>query len=212
MSVNWRQLVLLVAMVFTISAPVPQRTSGQEKQLTKRQEQAVLRFARRHHPELADLLKQLNQEMTAEYEKAIRQIHVVSERLERMKDRSPDDYQLQLDQWKVDSRIQLLAARMTMSSDEQLQVEMEKLLDRKFTLKEEQLKRDRTRTAARLEKIDAQLDGLQHDREAMLKRELTRYQKLQPSRTTPTSTRSDNTRRKPDTDKPQSSEKKTTSE
>lgn len=180
--------VLLVTLACAIVA-VPGLRAVADDGLTKKQEQSALRFARRHHPELAELLKQLDAEMTSEYEKAIRQIHTVSERLERIRKRSPEDYQLQLEAWKVDSRIKLLAARMTISSDKQLQVQMEKLLNEKFTLKERQLKRDRKRIQARLERIDRQLETLEQDRDELLQKELARYQKLQTSKTTPTSTR-----------------------
>lgn len=196
MNALWRRFVLLPAMVFTIAAVPSVRTFAQDSQLTKRQEQAALKFARRHHPELAELLKQLDAEMTSEYDKAIRQIHAVSERLERIRKRSPEDYQLQLEAWKVDSRIKLLAARMTISSDKQLQVQMEKLLNEKFTLKERQLKRDRERIQARLERIDRQLETLEQDRDELLQKELARYQKLQTSKTTPTSTGKKNSKQK----------------
>lgn len=190
------QLVLLIAIALAGIAVPSARTLADET-MTKQQEQSALKFARRHHPELAELLKQLDRDMTSEYDKAIRQIHVVNERLERIKDRSLEDYNLQLNLWKVDSRIRLLAARMTMSSDEQLQVEMEKLLTQRFSLKEQQLQRDKVRTTTRLEKIDSQLENLHNNREELLKRELARYQKLQPSNTTPTATRKKNTKQKP---------------
>lgn len=195
MSVDRRQFVLSLAIACAIVI-APSAGTFAVDGLTGRQEQAALKFARRHHPELAELLKQLDAEMTNEYDKAIRQIHVVVERLERVKARSPEEYKLQLEAWKVDSRIKLLAARMTISSDEKLQLEMKKLLGQKFTLKEQQLRKDKERTQSRLERIDKQLQAFEQDREQLLEKELARYRKLQPSRTTPTSTRNNNTRNK----------------
>jgi hypothetical protein len=196
MSFHCRQFILSLAIACAIVAGPAVQSFAQDEQLTKRQEQAALKFARRHHPELAELLKQLDAEMTSEYDKAIRQIHSVSERLERIRKRSPEDYQLQLEAWKVDSRIKLLAARMTISSDEKLQTEMKKLLSQKYTLKEQQLRRDKERMQSRLERIDKQLETLETDREQLLQKDLARYRKLQPSRTTPTSTRKNNSRQK----------------
>lgn len=195
MSVHWRQLVLSLSIACAMLG-VPRTSTFGDEELTRQEEQSALRFARKHHPELAELLKQLDEEMTSEYDKAIRQIHVVAERLERIKSRSPEEYKLQLDAWKVDSRIKLLAARMTMSSDEKLQVEMKKLLSQKYTLKEQQLRRDKERTQSRLERIDKQLETLEKDRVQLLEKDLARYRKLQPSRTTPTSTRKNNTTKK----------------
>jgi len=193
MSLHRRQLVPFLAIAWLFAA-VPAAPVSGDSGLTRDQEKAALTFARKHHPELAELLKQLDADMTSEYDKAIRQIHVVVERLERVKARSPEEYELQLEAWKVDSRIKLLGARMTISSDEELQVEMKKLLDQKFTLKEQQLKRDQERTQVRLDRINKQLEALETEREQLLQKELARYQKLQPSKTTPTSTRKKTTK------------------
>ena len=179
----WIQYVLLFATTLLFVAPA----SSQES-LTKAQEAAAFKFARVHHQELAELLKKLDEDMTSEYDKAIRQIHLVHERLERIKKRSPEDYKLQLSVWKVDSRIKLLAARMTMSSDEKLVVEMENLLQHKIKLKEQQLVFDRERAEARIERIDNQLETIRSNRQEYLEKELARYQRLQRSRTTPTAT------------------------
>jgi len=160
-----------------------------EESLTKAQEASALKFARKHHAELAELLKRLDAEMASEYQKAIRQIHLVNERLEKLNKRSPDDYQLQLALWKVDSRIKLLAARMTMSSDEKLVSEMEKLLTQKLDLKEKQLVLDRKRTQVRLDRIDGQIEKIRSDRQEYLEKELAKYRRLQNSKTTPTSTK-----------------------
>jgi len=169
-----------------VSLAVP--ASSQES-LTKAQETAALKFARAHHKELAELLKKLDEDMTSEYEKAIRQIHLIRERLERIEKRSPEDYKLQLSVWKVDSRIKLLAARMTMSSDEKLTAEMEQLLKQKIQLKEQQLVQDRERAQTRIDRIDGQLESIRNNRKEYLEKELARYKRLQRSKTTPTKTR-----------------------
>jgi len=182
----WKQFVLMLALVLTLAGSAVVQA---EESLTKAQEASALKFARKHHAELAELLKRLDAEMASEYQKAIRQIHLVNERLEKLNKRSPDDYQLQLALWKVDSRIKLLAARMTMSSDEKLVSEMEKLLTQKLDLKEKQLVLDRKRTQVRLDRIDGQIEKIRSDRQEYLEKELAKYRRLQNSKTTPTSTK-----------------------
>ncbi|MBD3673533.1 MAG: hypothetical protein HUJ26_08400 [Planctomycetaceae bacterium] len=187
MKSTWRQFVIGFGMLLSLAAPALSQES-----LTADQEAAAIKFARTHHKELAELLNKLDEDMTSEYEKAIRQIHLVRERLERIKKRSPEDYKLQLSVWKVDSRVKLLAARMTISSDEKLVSEMERLLQQKIKLKEQLLVLERERAQARIQRIDGQLETIRKNRQEYLEKELARYKRLQRSKTSPTATRNSN--------------------
>jgi flagellar biosynthesis regulator FlaF len=181
----WKQFVCLaVTLVMLIGVSVAEA----DEKLTKAQEASALKFARQHHSELAELLKKLDQEMASEYEKAIRQIALFNQRLERIRKRSSDDYKIQLSLWKVDSRIKLLGARMTMSSDEKLISEMEKLLTQRLNLREKQLVLDQKRAQVRLDRVQGQITKIRSDRQEYLEKELAKYRRLQTSKTTPTST------------------------
>ncbi|MDG2387783.1 MAG: hypothetical protein P8M30_00555 [Planctomycetaceae bacterium] len=186
MNSSWKQSVL-VAAIFLMLIGGSIVDAGES--VTKEQETSALKFARKHHSELAELLKKLDQDMGSEYEKAIRHIHNVNERLERTRKRSPEDYKIQLAIWKIDSRIKLLAARMTMSSDKNLTDEMKKLLTQKIDLKEKQLLMDQERTQVRLDRIDGQLQNIRSNRKEYLAKELARYRRLQTPKTTPASTK-----------------------
>src|SRR5690606_37639476 len=78
----------------------------------KGQEADVLEFVREHHPELADLLKQLKDSRPKEYQKAVRDLSRVRERLFAMRKTDDHRYDLELAIWKAQTRIQLLAAKL----------------------------------------------------------------------------------------------------
>ena len=64
----WKQFVLMLALVLTLAGSAVVQA---EESLTKAQEASALKFARKHHAELAELLKRLDAEMASEYQKAI---------------------------------------------------------------------------------------------------------------------------------------------
>jgi hypothetical protein len=150
--------------------------------MTPEREAAAMHFARAHHPELADLVERLRSEMKVEYERAIRQLYLTSERLARTKERSEDEYELQLAQWKIDSRIKLLAARMTISDDVKLEKQMEKLLHERLAARRVQLERELQRSQTRVKRVEESLRKLD-DEERSIAQELARYRKTPANKT-----------------------------
>src|SRR5690606_27822486 len=66
-------------------------------------EQAAIDFARRPHPELATLLRPMKSALPKDYQKAVRELERVSDRLTRMETRSPERYAIELDLWKAEA-------------------------------------------------------------------------------------------------------------
>jgi len=79
---------------------------------TPEREAAALTFVRAHHPELAELLDRLKTRRPQEYQKAIRELFRASERLAQSQEQAPQRYEMELSEWKLQSRVQLLVARM----------------------------------------------------------------------------------------------------
>jgi len=140
-------------------------------------EEEILAFAREHHPELADLLTSLKSMKPKEYQKALRQLNQTRQRLVRLKKASSDQYEFALSGWKLDSRIQLLAARMTMSGDSALEEELKGLLSERLDVRVKELNAERQRLAARMETIDKSIGKIETDREKSLQAELARVKK-----------------------------------
>lgn len=149
--------------------------------VTPQREAAALTFARLHHPELEKLLVRLQKQNPREFEKAVRQLYLTSERLTRLQERDPERYQVQLELWKLDSRIRLLAARMTMSSDSALEAKLRKLIEQRLDTRVRQLQQERERLVTRLEKIDQSLATLETDRAATVTKEIERLKKSLPA-------------------------------
>lgn len=151
-----------------------------EVMMTPERQAAALKFAELHHPELHDLVNGLkeSQRRQAEYQKAIRQLYRDSERLARLKERVPSRYELALKQWQLDSRLRLLVARMTMSAGEpELQAQLEDLLEKRLETRLALLKHDRKRLAARLARLDEQIQEIEEDPQETIEKDLLRIQR-----------------------------------
>lgn len=153
---------------------------------TPQREAAALSFVRQHHPELGDLLTQLKSGNKREYQRAINELFVASERLAQSQERDPIKYELDLQVWKLDSRIRLLAARIVMNDNDLLEAELKDLLVRKIDVQLELQMLDRQRVSARLEKLDANIERLRKQRENEAQKSLSKIlaeiQKTRPAK------------------------------
>lgn len=133
----------------------------------------VLEFVREHHAELADLLQQLKENRPKEYQKAIRDLSRVRERLHTMQKNDSGRYDLELSVWKAETRIQLIAARLQMGDKSELRNELRAALNEQVDLRLALLKHEREMTKGRLEKLDAQIKKLDSERSQIIDRQLT---------------------------------------
>jgi hypothetical protein len=146
--------------------------------VTPAREAAAVTFAGRHHPELAELLAHLKKKNRPEYTKAVAELFRTSERLAKLEERDQERHELVLQLWKLDSRIRLLAARMTMSKDVSLKDELKGTLFERNTVRLQLLSLDRDRLQGRIDKVNENIDELSQDREGQVARELERLKKL----------------------------------
>ncbi|MCA8985740.1 MAG: hypothetical protein KDA76_18630 [Planctomycetaceae bacterium] len=153
--------------------------------ITPEREAAAFKFAELHHPELQDLLTVLKQSARSEYKRAVLEIHRVSERLARMKENAPDRYELELNLWKVRSRLNLLQAALPMAEDpaESLR-EARELLQQKQQLEEKLLAQEIDKTRERLQRMEESLRHLQSVKQEALERQLERLSRqVSPAKT-----------------------------
>lgn len=78
-------------------------------------EKNALAFVKEHHPELAEILAGLKESKPQEYQKGLREIQGVSQRVSKFREKQPERYTLEVDAWKAGSRARLLAAQGAMS-------------------------------------------------------------------------------------------------
>ena len=152
--------------------------------MTPAREAQALHFAHRNHPQLAKLLSQLETNNKTGYKRALRDLFQASERLARIKERSPERYELSLRAWKLDSRIRLLLARMTMSDDVALESELKAALLERVDIRVQELRVQRQtfskqyeRVSKQLERIDKTMQDIERDRDAAAQKDLNRLKR-----------------------------------
>lgn len=159
----------LLAGSFHQAGAAPRETP---KVLSAQSEAAAVEFARTHHPELAGLLDQLKSSAPAEYRSAVADLEKVRERLERSRDKTPDRYPLELSDWKVSSRIQLLAARMAMGADAALESDLKAALRERVDLRIQLLVEERDRLRRRVDKLNETIAEQQRKSDEQVAKEL----------------------------------------
>lgn len=140
-------------------------------QITPQREAAALDFVREHHPNLAGVVEHLKKSRPEEYDRAIRELVRTAERLAQWRNRDEQRYKLELQAWKVKSRVQLLVARLSMGRDSELEAELKKLLAEHFDIQLELARRNRAQMQERLDKLDEQIGRLEQGRDQALQKQ-----------------------------------------
>ncbi len=152
------------------------RSSG----LTPEREAAAMTFVRQHHAELVELLRYLKEQQPTAYEQAVMDLFRASERLAQQQEQNLERYEIDLELWKTESRIELLAARLKMAGrdspeGESLAPQLKSLLEQRHDLRQERLLFERRKLAERAERLDRQLAAMKENREQSINRELQRF-------------------------------------
>lgn len=150
--------------------------------LTKEAVAATLEFAKTHHPELATLLEQLRTSAPKDFDAAVSDLNRIRERLERSRERAPERYEWELAEWKLNSQIQLLAARLAMGGDAALEDELRTLLAERQQVRLKLLQDERSRLQKRLEQLDQQIADQEERSSSLIERE---FAKLRNTRVVP---------------------------
>lgn len=169
-------LVLAAVAVLWAADAEPQRPLKKEKAkppaaVTAQQEAEVMQFLRQHHTELAELLGHLQLSRPADYTRAVRDIWHARERLRQFEKGGGERYEMELQSWVIQSKIQLLVARLAMGESEVLRDELRRLLADHFDLKLRSSQVERDRTAERLKRLDEQLQRMTDNRAEILEKE-----------------------------------------
>lgn len=148
--------------------PKPNNTTSAKR------EKLAIEFARTHHPELADLIQRLKKHKPREYKRAIRDLDTTLTKLDRFKNRDSDRYRLTLERWEVDSRIRLLAARVSIMGSSDDQSELKTLLKQRMDLQLELLKHEKTMAEKRVQKLDKSIADIEQNHDKLVDAELTK--------------------------------------
>jgi hypothetical protein len=132
---------------------------------------AILAFAREHHPELAELLARLEMTDGKQFEKALADLGKDVDRLDRTKTNNPVQYERALRRWKLDSRIRLIVARLSMADSSELEAELRAAIEERLTLRQQDLRDEAAQLKKRLESNTRQQRELDTNRETLLEQE-----------------------------------------
>lgn len=132
------------------------------------QETAALALVSANHPELLELLEKLKADNSKQYQQAISELYRASQRLADRKAKDPPRYELELKAWKLDSQARLLAAKLTMDAEAELEEQLKAVLAEREDVAIALLAMDRDRLADRLKQVERQLEKRreQHDARA----------------------------------------------
>ena len=144
----------------------------QQLAITPEREAAVRTFVERNHAELADLLTHLKENQPREYERAIRELFRVTERLATIQERDATQYDLELALWSAQSQVQLLAAKMKMGGTDELREELRSALETQADARLALLKHERQRAQNRLSRIEGDIAQFQSQRDQLIEKQL----------------------------------------
>jgi hypothetical protein len=155
-------------------AAKPAKASKRVAGFTEEREAAAMTFVRMNHPELAALLDQLKLNDVSEYQRAIRELFHSSEKLAQLQERNPKRYPMELEAWKLNSRIRLLVARLTMSPDPKIEDELRQALVQQVGLRKATLEDDRERLQHRVAELNEQLKKLDEQQNASVEQRMAK--------------------------------------
>jgi hypothetical protein len=175
-----RSSLLLLFCGLALSCGVPLRgdqTDAKPGKLSKEAEAAAVEFAKTHHSELASLLEQLRTNAPKDYQAALLDLDRTRERIERNRKNQPERYRLELDEWKLSSRIRLLGARLAMGGDTALEDELRAVLRERHELRVKLLEDDRDRAQKRMQRFEEQIAEQRRRADDILDREFAALRK-----------------------------------
>lgn len=157
--------------------PKAAKNLGKNVEMTAEREKAALDFATQHHPKLVKLITPLKTSNPREYQRAIRELYRTSERLSGIHQKDPARYELELDAWKLQSHVRLLAARMTMEDDPEIERELRAMLKKKAENQLKLLQNERESLQARLQAVQQQIERTSKSQDEFVQQEYDRLLK-----------------------------------
>jgi uncharacterized small protein (DUF1192 family) len=142
--------------------------------VSREDETHALAFASRHHPELADLLTPMKASHPKEYQRALRELFRVSDRLTRLESRQPERYAIELDLWKTESRLRLVAAKSAMLDDEERRQQIETLVTERNSLRIRLYEFERAELEQRIAQLTKQIDSVKAQQSEGVAKEVDR--------------------------------------
>lgn len=143
------------------------RDGGQDTDWTPAMKRRLVTFLREHRPQLLKMMNWLEKNRPEEFQKAIVPLMKTQDRLEALQEKNPDAYENALNDWKLDTDIQVAAARAAVNDTPQNRKTLRELLVRKQAVKVDRLRAARDRLKERIANLNAQIRAVLQDQEAI---------------------------------------------
>jgi hypothetical protein len=150
----------------------PRTTSLPSPVLSAENEAAALQFVSENHQELSGLLERLKTSSPEEYKRALRELFRTSEKLAQTKSLDGERYDIELESWKADSEIRLLAAKLTMGESQELKGKLRNQLVRKNKLQLQRLELEKRRVEQRLKKLEESIAKANKEQDQLADRQM----------------------------------------
>lgn len=150
--------------------------------ITADREAAALEFARTNHPELASLLDGLKKNAPKEYDAALADLDRTVDRLSKLKEKSVERYEIDLADWKITSRIRLLAARLSMNPDVAVEAELRAALRERLDMRLAAQRSERDRLQSRVAKLNQTIDDTSAKSDAIIEKQFADLRKSMPAK------------------------------
>lgn len=150
-------------------------------------EASVMAFVEQNHPQLRGLLSQLKESQPREYERAVKELLRVKDRLDSIQGKDAKLHGMELEAWKLQSRIQLISARLRMARNknkdkagdgaaesvnvdgrEGLEQDLEEVIKKHVDVRAEILTHERNKVEQQLKKMDERLATMKTNRSTII--------------------------------------------
>jgi len=146
--------------------------------LTPEREAAAIAFAKANHSELAELLGNLKTMDESQFKGAVSTLASQADQLSALAKRDPEMHSVALREWKTQSRISVLAAKITHldpSAQSAAGDELRKLIEEQAGLRIVRKELEVKRTTEQLRRSEEQLQKLKVEKDAWVAQQLKRW-------------------------------------
>ena len=133
----------------------------------------LMSFVDEHHPDLKRLLGLLEEKKPEQFRKAIKTLSRSYDRLQTVKKRDPEKYEIGLKLWKIHSRIEYVGAQIALNGPEKFEERLTNLLRQHEEVKAQLLRLDIRQQEERLKKMRTNLSESRDNRDATIEKKRT---------------------------------------
>ena len=137
------------------------KTPAKPAKVSPERTKQLLDFVGEHHAELKGMLDQLEKKKPKSFRQAINGIHRSVGKIEAVKSRSPQRYEGALEQWKLNSRINVATVQLKLDDKPENRKTLEDLLGQLIDVQVDRFKEDRDQLLKRADELDQRISGIQ---------------------------------------------------